>query len=161
VRFAFTRAAQKADSPAQFLLSLALTETEPRMYNEAEIFRELAPLLQVRPELKQICRYGAQWGSEHEPEAAGWAPFHIVTFGECLLDVGNRVGIPLKAGDAAALPHGGPHTIRAHPASMGSASILRVHRRLYDELPVNSNVDGEPDTKLFAVVCASSRLTII
>ena len=27
------------------------------MHNETEIFRELAPLLQVRPELQQICRF--------------------------------------------------------------------------------------------------------
>jgi AraC family transcriptional regulator, activator of mtrCDE len=118
------------------------------MFDEAEIFRELAPLLRVGPELKLICRYGAQWASKHEPEAAGWAPFHIVTFGACLLDVGNRVGILLKAGDSAVLPHGGPHTVRALPTAAGSTSVFRVHRRLYDELVVKSNVDGEPDTKL-------------
>jgi hypothetical protein len=28
--------------------------------HEAEIFSELAPLLRVRPELQQICRFGAQ-----------------------------------------------------------------------------------------------------
>jgi AraC family transcriptional activator of mtrCDE len=84
--------------------------------HEAEIFSELAPLLRVRPELQQICRFGAQWGSEHGPEAGGWAPFHIVTYGACLLDVGDRIGIELKAGDAAVLPHGGPHTVRALPS---------------------------------------------
>ena len=49
------------------------------MYDAAEIFNELAPLLRVRPQLQQICRFGAQWSSEHEPEPEGWAPFHIVT----------------------------------------------------------------------------------
>ena len=118
------------------------------MYSEAEIFKELAPLLRVRPELRQICRFGAQWASEHESEAAGWAPFHIVTLGACLLDVGDRVGILLQAGDAAVLPHGGPHTVRALPTAAGATTTLRVERRLHDELVVKSNVDCEPDTKL-------------
>ena len=118
------------------------------MYDETKTFTELAPLLRVRPELKLICRFGAQWVSEHEPEAPGWAPFHIVTTGACLLDAGDRVGVLVKAGDAAVLPHGAPHTVRSLPTAAGPTSILRVHRRLYDELVVKSNVYGEPDTKL-------------
>jgi AraC family transcriptional regulator, activator of mtrCDE len=118
------------------------------MHDEAEIFRELAPLLRVRPELKEICRFGAQWAAEQGPQAAGWAAFHIVTLGACLLDVGDQIGIPLKAGDAAVLPHGGPHNVRAWPTSVGPGSIIRVRRRLHDEIVVKSNVDGEPDTKL-------------
>jgi AraC family transcriptional activator of mtrCDE len=118
------------------------------MRDDADIFRELAPLLRVRPELQQICRFGAQWASGHEPEGRGWAPFHIVTHGGCLLDAGDRIGIQLKAGDVAVLPHGGRHTVRALPTAGGAASVLRVHRRLHDELVVKSNVDGEPDTKL-------------
>lgn len=118
------------------------------MNNEAEIFQGLAPLLQVRPELQQICRFGAQWVSEHGPEARGWAPFHIVTYGACLLDVGDQAGILLKAGDAAVLPHGGPHTVRALPMADGPAAPLRVERRLHDNLVVKTNVAGDPDTKL-------------
>ena len=88
--------------------------------HEAEVFSELAPLLRVRPELQQICCFGAQWASEHGTEEDGWAPFHIVTCGSCLLDVGDRTGIELRAGDAAVLPHGGPHTVRALPTADGS-----------------------------------------
>jgi AraC family transcriptional regulator, activator of mtrCDE len=86
--------------------------------------------------------------SENDPEPKGWAPFHIVTLGTCVLDVGERVGVPLKAGDVAVLPHGGPHTVRAVPTAVGPTTTLRVQRRLYDEIAVKSNVDGEPDTKL-------------
>jgi AraC family transcriptional regulator, activator of mtrCDE len=117
------------------------------MYDEAEIFKELAPLLRVRPQLQQICRFGAQWSSQHGPEPEGWAPFHIVTFGACLLDVGDRA-ITLRAGDVAVLPHGGAHTVRALPTAAGPVSVVRLERRLYDELVVKSNLDGEPDTKL-------------
>jgi AraC family transcriptional activator of mtrCDE len=118
------------------------------MYDAAEIFNELAPLLRVRPQLQQICRFGAQWSSQHEPEPEGWAPFHIVTCGSCLLDVGDRRGIALRAGDVAVLPRGGAHTVRALPTARGPASVVRLERRLYDELVVKSNLDGEPDTKL-------------
>jgi AraC family transcriptional regulator, activator of mtrCDE len=118
------------------------------MYEEAQIFKELAALLRVRPQLQQICRFGAQWSSQHGPEPDGWAPFHIVTSGACLLDVGDRYGIALRAGDVAVLPRGGAHTVRALPTATGPASVVRLERRLYDELVVKSNLDGEPDTKL-------------
>jgi AraC family transcriptional activator of mtrCDE len=123
-------------------------DTGPIVSDEAEIFRELAPLLRVRPELKEICRFGAQWASEHGSQSGGWAPFHIVTFGACLLEVGDGIAIPLKAGDAAVLPHGGPHTVRALPGAAGPTAPLHIHRRLHDEILVKSNVDGQPDTKL-------------
>jgi AraC family transcriptional regulator, activator of mtrCDE len=118
------------------------------MYDEGEVFREIAQLLRVRPELKDICRFGAQWAQDHAAEKQGWAPFHIVTLGGCLLDVGDRTGVLLKAGDAAILPHGSAHTVRALPTARGPLTALRVRRRLYDELVVKSNVDGEPDTKI-------------
>jgi AraC family transcriptional activator of mtrCDE len=118
------------------------------MPDDADIFRELAPMLRVRPELQAICRFGAQWASGHEPERRRWAPFHIVTLGGCLLDAGDRLGIRLHAGDVAVLPHGSPHTVRALPTAGGPASVLRVYRRLHDEVVVKTNVEGEPDTKL-------------
>ena len=89
------------------------------MDDDAEIFRALAPLLRVRPELKEICQFGAQWASEHAAGEGAWAPFHIVTLGACLLDVGNRTGILLRTGDAVVLPHAGPHIVRALPTAGG------------------------------------------
>ena len=32
----------------------------------------LAPLLRVRPELQQLCRFGAQWVSDHAAELDRW-----------------------------------------------------------------------------------------
>jgi AraC family transcriptional activator of mtrCDE len=113
-----------------------------------DVFSELALLLRVQPELQQICLFGAQWSSPHEPEREGWAPFHIVTQGACLIDVGDQVGLRLEEGDVAVLPHGGRHTTRALSGAMGTSSGLRVQTRANDHLVVKSNVDGEPDTKL-------------
>jgi AraC family transcriptional activator of mtrCDE len=128
-------------SSAIVLRATLHTATEQMMNSEADVFWELAPLLRVRPELQNM-------SSERKLEPKGWAPFHIVTRGACLIDVGDRVGIQLKAGDVVVLPHGDPHTVRALPTTAGSSSVVRVHRRLYDELLVKTNVDGEPDTKL-------------
>jgi AraC family transcriptional activator of mtrCDE len=57
----------------------------------------LAPLLRVRPELQQLCRFGAQWSSDHSSEAEGWAPFHFVTQGTCIIELSGR-SILLSAG---------------------------------------------------------------
>jgi AraC family transcriptional activator of mtrCDE len=65
-----------------------------------------------------------------------------------LLDAADRIGIRLDAGDVAVLPHGSPHTVRALPTAGGPVSVLRVYRRLHDEVVVKTNVEGEPDTKL-------------
>jgi hypothetical protein len=47
----------------------------------------LAPLLRVRPELQQLCRFGAQWASDHAVELDCWAPFHFVTKGACVIEL--------------------------------------------------------------------------
>jgi AraC family transcriptional regulator, activator of mtrCDE len=44
--------------------------------------------------------------------------------------------------------------VRALPSAAGPTTVLRVDRRLNDELLVKSNIEGEPDTKL---VCGRLR----
>ncbi len=117
---------------------------------EAALFEALAPLLRVRPELQNICRFGAQWASPHAPEPEGWAPFHIVTAGACRLEIPNAAPLTLTAGDVAVLPHGGPHIVKAVPAAGGSAGPVRSLSRPFDAIVVKTNVDGEADT---ALVC--------
>src|SRR5260370_41687336 len=46
----------------------------------------MAPLLRVRPELQDLCRFASQWDTVHEAEPPGWAQFHIVTKGRFLLE---------------------------------------------------------------------------
>ncbi len=120
---------------------------------QADIFAGLSPLLRVRPELEELCQFGAQWASPHEPAEAGWAPFHVITQGRCLLDVAEHKGVALKAGDVAVLPHGGGHTIRA--ASPGAAARPLVTRRQLDNgLILKTNVEGEAETQL---ICGRLR----
>jgi AraC family transcriptional regulator, activator of mtrCDE len=127
------------------------------MQGQVDVFVGLAPLLRVRPVLEQLCQFGAQWSSAHEPEKDGWAPFHIVTHGACRLDVEGHCGIVLKAGDVAVLPHGGRHVVQALPEVAGAPSAMRVYRRQHDDLVMKTNVDGAPDTKL---ICGRLRFEL-
>ncbi|HTH96169.1 MAG TPA: AraC family transcriptional regulator [Stellaceae bacterium] len=127
------------------------------MLEEPRIIGELANLLRVRPELQLICRFGAQWASPHAPEEEGWAPFHIVTSGTCLLDAGPDTGIRLEAGDAVVLPHGGPHTIRSLGTSQtggGTLDRTRIDTRANDDILLRQSLDAEPDTGL---ICGRLR----
>jgi AraC family transcriptional activator of mtrCDE len=72
-----------------------------------DVLSGLAPLLRVRPELESLCRFGAQWASPHEISTGGWAPFHQVARGRCIIEVAGVPAIPLETGDVAVLPHGG------------------------------------------------------
>jgi AraC family transcriptional regulator, activator of mtrCDE len=72
----------------------------------------LAPLLRVRPELEDLCRFGGDWESSHDVAQPGWAYFHIVIRGECLIDRPGRARMRLKAGDILLLPHGSAHLAR-------------------------------------------------
>lgn len=127
---------------------------EPSPDAADDVFAGLAELLRVRPELSELCRFGAQWASEHEPEGVGWAPFHIVTKGACVLRTAEGEEVALKAGDVAVLPHGGAHTIKAPGPAAGGATPGLVARRLDNGLTLKTNVEGEGDTEL---VCGRLR----
>src|SRR5258708_23400578 len=59
----------------------------------ADPLSAIAPLLRVRPEIQDICRFAARWEAEHQAERLGWAPFHIQTKGRCFLE--KHYGDPL------------------------------------------------------------------
>jgi AraC family transcriptional regulator, activator of mtrCDE len=81
----------------------------------------LAPLLRVRPELEDVCRFGGGWESSHDAGQPGWAYFHVIVRGECLIDRPSRATMRLKAGDILLLPHGSAHLARGR-VSAGQAS---------------------------------------
>ena len=122
------------------------------MQHDQDVLAGLVPLMQVRPELQRLCRYGGSWTVHHEPEERGWAPFHIVTEGSCLLETEDRPTIVLRAGDVALMPHGGRHRVRGN--SDGPGEPLRATRRRNDDLLLISNIEGEADTQL---ICGRLR----
>jgi AraC family transcriptional activator of mtrCDE len=89
----------------------------------------LAPLLRVRPEFQEFCRFGGDWTSPHDAAQAGWAHFHIVTRGECVVDGPSQSAIHLTKGDILLLPHGNTHLLRARiGADQASAPIATEFR---------------------------------
>ena len=123
------------------------------MNDRADGTSGLAPWLRVRPELQLICRFGAQWDVDHGHEEPGWAPFHIVTRGACLLQVGETRQ-RLQAGDVAVLPHGSPHILQA--TTDGETGRMRIERRLDSGVAIRTNraADEASDTQL---ICGRMR----
>ncbi|WP_343612736.1 AraC family transcriptional regulator [Novosphingobium sp.] len=71
----------------------------------------LAPMLRVRPELQDYCRFGGDWCARHDPEESGWAAFHIVLKGSCVVERAGQAPVALQAGDVLLLPHGDGHVV--------------------------------------------------
>ncbi len=114
------------------------------MNDTADVFTGLMPFLRVKPELQLICRFGAQWTVDHDPEEAAWAPFHIITRGTCVLQVGEVRHI-LRAGDVVVLPHGGPHILQAQTGGTGQA--MRIERRLDSGVFIRTNLAEGDETE--------------
>ncbi|HEV2675532.1 MAG TPA: AraC family transcriptional regulator [Aliidongia sp.] len=113
-----------------------------------DVLSGLAPLLRVRPELESLCRFGAQWASRHDAEGDGWAPFHLVARGTCLLQLPDTAAVLLEAGDVAVLPHGGAHTVRGSTTptdAVGTANLRHTHT---GAIAVKTNGDGDAETEL-------------
>ncbi|MET1026400.1 MAG: AraC family transcriptional regulator [Dongiaceae bacterium] len=107
----------------------------------------LAPLLRVRPELQNICHFGAQWASPHQIEESGWAPFHLVVSGGCAIDVTGAETVHLQAGDVAVLPHGSAHVLRGTttPPGLTKTPGLQISRN--SAIVIKSNTD-QPEAEL-------------
>lgn len=89
----------------------------------------LAPLLRVRPEVQDFCRFGGDWLSSHDAEKPGWAYFHIVARGECRIERPGRATLALKAGNILLLPHGSAHVVRARIGSTGPGTPIVTEYR--------------------------------
>ena len=108
----------------------------------------LAPLLRVSPELQAICRFGRQWASAHAiPEPGGWAAFHLVIAGRCVLDIDTSPAIPLVAGDIVLLPHGETHVVRGVTTPPDSMGIPGLHVADAFGIELRTNASA-PDVEL-------------
>jgi AraC family transcriptional activator of mtrCDE len=118
----------------------------------------LAPLLRVRPELQQVCRFGAQWASEHDRQTNRWVPFHFVTHGACVIELsGIDRSIPISAGDVAVLPHGTPHSVRGSTTPKEARGPFDIESRPIGTVDLKSNTDGKPETQF---VCGRLRFEL-
>lgn len=123
-----------------------MTSSAPtKRSSPADPLSAIAPLLRVRPEIEDVCRFAAQWETEHQAERLGWAQFHIVTKGRCLLE--QRCGKPLllQAGHLLLLPHGDAHVVRS-AGRQGAGAPIRIE--FNNAVRVKTNAGGESDTEL-------------
>src|SRR6202051_3613608 len=109
----------------------------------------VASLLRVKPQLQQLCRFGAQWASEHVAETDRWAPFHLVTRGGCALQLsGQDRMITLAAGDIVVLPHGTPHGVPGPPTPPDARGPFGIRSQPFGPVELKSNTQGRPQTQL-------------
>jgi AraC family transcriptional regulator, activator of mtrCDE len=116
----------------------------------------MAPLLRVRPELQEVCRFASQWDTVHEAEPPGWAQFHIVTKGRCLLEPYGGEPLRLEAGNLLLLPHGDAHVVRS--ARRGGSSEMPVRIEYNNAIRIKTNTRDESDTEL---ICGRLHFDVV
>jgi AraC family transcriptional activator of mtrCDE len=113
----------------------------------------IAPLFRVRPEIQDVCRFALQWEVVHEAEPTGFAQFHIVTNGSCLLERYCGETFKLEAGSILLLPQGDSHVVRS--ASRGGSSGAPIRTEYNNAIRIKTNTRGASDTEM---ICGRLRL---
>jgi AraC family transcriptional activator of mtrCDE len=113
----------------------------------------IAPLFRARPEIQDVCRFALQWEVVHEAEPAGFAQFHIVTNGNCLLERYSGETFKLEAGSILLLPQGDPHVVRS--ASHGGSTGAPIRTEYNNAIRIKTNTRGASDTEM---ICGRLRL---
>jgi AraC family transcriptional activator of mtrCDE len=123
------------------------------MSGDRDALTALAPALRVRPELQDFCRFGGDWRAVHDPEERGWAAFHIVTQGHCLIERTGQPPVALKAGDVLLLPHGDGHVVYGNGS--GRTAFREISYTYRDYIRIKQTEGSEVDTEL---VCGRLHL---
>lgn len=110
----------------------------------SDLLEVMVPLLRVRPVIEDFCRFEGAWAAEHDPSGSGWAQFHIVTRGTCVLERPGLSQLTLGAGDVLLLPHGDSHVVRS--ASRGALRPVAVDYR--NGIRDKSTSGGKTETEL-------------
>jgi hypothetical protein len=111
-----------------------------------DLFDALAPVLRVKPVIKEFCWFGGAWRSARGTSGMGWAQFDIVARGVCSVVQRGMDTIQLAAGDILLLPHGDGHIVRSR---IGGA-LGPVKTDFRNAIRANSSVGVEADTGSFA-----------
>src|ERR1700731_2342374 len=113
----------------------------------------IAPLFRARPEIQDVCRFASQWEVVHEAQPAGFAQFHIVTNGNCLLERCSGETFKLEAGSILLLPQGDSHVVRS--ASRGGSAGAPIRTEYNNAVRIKTNTHGATDTEM---ICGRLRL---
>ncbi|MFJ4588545.1 AraC family transcriptional regulator [Pseudomonas moraviensis] len=74
---------------------------------------KLISLANVRGGLDLRCQFQGDWARDHQQEALGKAPYHIVLEGECRVELASGQRLAMRAGDILLLPRGTPHVLHS------------------------------------------------
>ncbi len=110
----------------------------------AELLKAMVPLFRIRPVIEDSCKFGGSWQSLHAPNGRGWAQFHMVTRGACVVERPGLAPQRLEAGDILLLPHGDSHAVRSR---VGGA-VGPIATELRNGVRQRATVDAEADTEL-------------
>lgn len=96
---------------------------------------KLISLANVRGSLDLRCQFEGDWARQHDQEALGKAPYHIVLAGECRVEFPDGQRLPMRAGDILVLPRGAQHvmhspgrTVTPSLPTLKSDGVLPLHR---------------------------------
>lgn len=112
----------------------------------ADPLSAIAPLLRVRQvEVQDVCRFASTWRSAHEAEAPGWAQFHMVTKGSCLLEAQTGETFRLQAGSLLLLPRGDAHIVRSVHSGGSRAVPVRIEHNQAVRIKTNTLESSDTD----------------
>ncbi|MFJ3487385.1 AraC family transcriptional regulator [Pseudomonas sp. NPDC090202] len=87
----------------------------------------LITLADVRGSLDLRCQFQGDWALDHDQQAVGIAPYHIVLAGQCRMELPNGRKVTMSAGDIVVLPGGTEHVL-ASSGERVSTSLPRLQR---------------------------------
>jgi AraC family transcriptional activator of mtrCDE len=109
----------------------------------AELLNAMVPLFRIRPVIDDSCRFGGSWESLHAPNGRGWAQFHMVTRGSCVVERPGLGAQRLEAGDILLLPHGDSHMVRSEVEGVARKVSTDVRNGVRRRATIDAAVDTE------------------
>ncbi|MET4799807.1 AraC family transcriptional activator of mtrCDE [Bradyrhizobium sp. LB11.1] len=109
----------------------------------AELLNAMVPLFRIRPVIDDSCRFGGSWESLHAPNGRGWAQFHMVTRGSCVVERPGLSAQRLEAGDILLLPHGDSHMVRSEVEGVARKVSTDVRNGVRRRATIDAAVDTE------------------
>ncbi len=108
-----------------------------------ELLKAMVPLFRIRPVIDDSCRFGGSWESLHAPNGRGWAQFHMVTRGSCVVERPGLGSQRLEAGDILLLPHGDGHLVRSQVGGVAGRMSTEVRNGVRQRATVDAQIDTE------------------
>lgn len=108
-----------------------------------ELLKAIVPLFRIRPVIDDSCRFGGSWTSLHAPNGKGWAQFHMVTRGSCVVERPGLGAQRLDAGDILLLPHGDSHLVRSQTGGVATRVTTDIRNGVRQRTTVDAQVDTE------------------